>query len=178
MDLEAQLEEIASSAKFGDLIEFSYPIGYSHWGVYDDDGHVIHFAVAEEGHLMNNIRTSIQSVFPLVGDVLLGLTRIRRVPLAEVTVPKGVHVLISNNRHCFPPSSPLEMRRRRDALEDEELAYNLLWLNCEHFATYVRYGIAVCNQIPTRSKNKETESATEVFQTIVDAKAGGDQEPS
>lgn len=37
-----------STAKFGDLIEFSYPIGYSHWGVYDEDGHVIHFAVAGE----------------------------------------------------------------------------------------------------------------------------------
>lgn len=43
-----KIEEIASSAQFGDLIEFSYPIGYSHWAVYDDDKHVIHFAVAGE----------------------------------------------------------------------------------------------------------------------------------
>ncbi|KAM9429302.1 uncharacterized protein ACWYII_017453 [Salvelinus alpinus] len=33
------------ATKFGDLIEFSYPIGYSHFGVYDEDGHIIHFAV-------------------------------------------------------------------------------------------------------------------------------------
>ena len=37
-----------STAQFGDLIEFIYPIGYSHWGVYDEDGYVIHFAVAGE----------------------------------------------------------------------------------------------------------------------------------
>jgi len=42
----AQVEQVVSSAQFGDLIEFSYPIGYSHWGVYDGDGYVIHFAVA------------------------------------------------------------------------------------------------------------------------------------
>ncbi|XP_037099813.1 phospholipase A and acyltransferase 2-like isoform X1 [Syngnathus acus] len=176
MDLEAQIEEIAARAEFGDLIEFSYPIGYSHWGVYDDDGHVIHFAVAEEGHVLGNIRTSLQSWFPVCGDLLLGATRIRRVPLGEVTVPKGVHILISNNRHAFKASSPEEMRRRRDALEDVELPYNLFWLNCEHFATFVRYGKAICNQIPTKAKNEETESATSTFQEIVDSKA--DKEPS
>lgn len=41
-----QVAEIEASAQFGDLIEFAYPIGYSHWGVYDRDGYVIHFAVA------------------------------------------------------------------------------------------------------------------------------------
>ncbi|XP_057679546.1 uncharacterized protein LOC130907989 isoform X1 [Corythoichthys intestinalis] len=46
MDLEAQIEEISSSAKFGDLIEYTSPMGFSHWAVYDDDGHVIHFALA------------------------------------------------------------------------------------------------------------------------------------
>lgn len=43
-----QVQGIVSTAKFGDLIEFSYPIGYSHWGVYDEGGYVIHFAVAGE----------------------------------------------------------------------------------------------------------------------------------
>lgn len=44
-----------SNAKFGDLIEFSYPIGYSHWGVYDEDGDVIHFAVASENHIPTHV---------------------------------------------------------------------------------------------------------------------------
>lgn len=41
-----QLDHIVASAQFGDLIEFSYPVGYSHWAVYQEDGHVMHFAVA------------------------------------------------------------------------------------------------------------------------------------
>ncbi|XP_059190034.1 phospholipase A and acyltransferase 2 [Centropristis striata] len=167
MDYQEQVEEILSNAKFGDLIEFSYPIGYAHWGVYDGDGFVIHFAVADEGKMMNSARHLIQSVFPVCGDLLLGVTKIRRVPLAEVNVPKGAHVLISNNRHAFRPSPPGDMKRRRDALLDLDFTYKLLSLNCEHFATFVRYGKAVCNQIPTRPKNTECEEATVTFNNFV-----------
>ncbi|KAM9840467.1 phospholipase A and acyltransferase 4-like [Aulostomus maculatus] len=170
MDLQQQVKQIEATATFGDLIEFSYPIGYSHWGVYDEDGHVIHFAVADEGRLMNNIRTSLQNFFPICGDLLLGETKIRRVPLGEVTVPNGAHILISNNRHLFEPSAPEDMRRRRDALLNEDFTYNLFTLNCEHFATFVRYGKAVCNQIPARAKNIECETATATFSDIVSTK--------
>ncbi|XP_042336996.1 phospholipase A and acyltransferase 2-like [Plectropomus leopardus] len=169
MDYQKQVEEIESTAKFGDMIEFSYPIGYSHWGVYDEDGHVIHFAVADEGQLMNRIRTSIESWLPVCGDFLIRETKIRRVPLGEVNVPKGAHVLISNNRHFFTPSSPEDMRQRRDALLDKVFTYNLFSLNCEHFATFVRYGKAVCNQIPARTKNLECEDATAAFQKVIDS---------
>ncbi|XP_029291836.1 HRAS-like suppressor 2 [Cottoperca gobio] len=170
MDFLEQVEEIASTAKFGDLIEFCYPIGYSHWGVYDEDGYVIHFAVADEGHLMSSIRSSLQRFFPVCGDLLLGETRIRRVPLAEVNVPKGVHVLISNNRHAFTPSGSEDMRQRCDALLDQDFPYQLFSLNCEHFATFVHYGKAVCNQIPTRPKNVECVEATATFKDIVSSK--------
>lgn len=171
MDYLKQIDGIVSTAKFGDLIEFSYPIGYSHWGVYDEDGFVIHFAVADQGQLMNNIRTSLQTIFPVCGDLLLGETKIRRVPLSEVNVPKGVHVLISNNRHAFTPSEPEEMRLRHEALLDKEFPYHLFNLNCEHFATFVRYGKAVCNQIPARPKNVECVKATAAFSDIVSTHA-------
>ncbi|XP_074536803.1 phospholipase A and acyltransferase 2-like [Halichoeres trimaculatus] len=168
MEYHEQIEEIISTAKFGDLIEFSYPIGYSHWGVYDGDGYVVHFAVAEEGKFMNRVRTSLQAWFPVCGDLLLGSTKIRRMPVGEVTVPQGAHAYISNNGHAFRASDPVEMRKRRDALLDQQLTYKLLNLNCEHFATFIRYGKSVCNQIPGKAKNVECEEATETFQKIVD----------
>uniref|UniRef100_A0A3Q1JXC0 LRAT domain-containing protein n=1 Tax=Anabas testudineus TaxID=64144 RepID=A0A3Q1JXC0_ANATE len=127
-----EVDQIISTAKFGDLIEFSYPIGYSHWGVYADDGYVVHFAVAEGWSVIN---------------LLLGETMIRRVPLAEVNVPKGVHASISNNCHSFEPSAPEDMRLRCSALLGQVFQYHLLSFNCEHFATYVRYGKAICNQV-------------------------------
>ncbi|KAM4609864.1 phospholipase A and acyltransferase 2-like [Polymixia lowei] len=171
MDYQEQIEEIVSTAKFGDLIEFAYPIGYSHWGVYVENGHVIHFAVAEEGHLMNKVRNYLQTAFPVCGDLLIGETKIRRMLLSEVNVPKGAHVLISNNRHACRPSSTEDMKQRCDALLDEEFAYRLFTFNCEHFATFVRYGQAVCNQIPGRPKNTECEKTTQAFQDTVISKS-------
>ncbi|XP_061114668.1 phospholipase A and acyltransferase 4 [Conger conger] len=167
MDYKQQAEDLASVAQFGDLVEFSYPIGYSHWGVYDGDGHVVHFGVADEGHLKKMFRNSLQTVFPLCGDLLIGDTCIRRQRLEDVTVPNGSHIMITNNRHARKPSAEDEIRLRRDALLGKELAYELFSLNCEHFATFVRFGEAVCNQIPGKTKNVECKSATEVFQKIV-----------
>ncbi|XP_028309748.1 retinoic acid receptor responder protein 3-like [Gouania willdenowi] len=170
MDYDEQLKEIESTAKFGDLIEFSYPIGYSHWALYDEDGYVVHFAVADEGRLMNRFRSTLEGWFPFCGDLLIGQTKIRRVPIREVTVPQGVHVLISNNRHSYVASDPESIRQRIDALLDQDFKYDLFFLNCEHFATFLRYGKAVCNQIPSKLKNEECVKATTVFQNIVKSK--------
>lgn len=105
------------------------------------------FPSLEEGQLMNSVRTSLQTMFPVCGDLLLGETMIRRMPLGEVNVPKGAHVMISNTRHAFKPSEPEDMQLRCDALLGQTFPYNLLTLNCEHFATFVRYGKSVCNQV-------------------------------
>ncbi|XP_026188796.1 phospholipase A and acyltransferase 2-like isoform X2 [Mastacembelus armatus] len=170
MNYQQQVDEIVSSGKFGDLIEFSYPIGYSHWGVYDGDGNVVHFAVTDQGQLLSSVRNSLQQMFPVCGDLLLGETRIRRVPLRDVNIPKGAHVFISNNRHAFTPSASQEMKLRCNALIGHEFPYHLFNFNCEHFATFVRYGKAVCNQIPLRRKNVECLEATTTFSNIVSSK--------
>ncbi|XP_029132529.2 phospholipase A and acyltransferase 1-like [Labrus bergylta] len=149
MSYEKQTDEVVATAKFGDLIEFSYPIGYSHWGVNDRDGYVIHFAVSDEGKLMNTIRTNLQRALPS-GDLLLGVTKVCSMLIKDVTVPTGASIRI-NNRHDFDASSPEDMRRCLNALLGQDFSYHLLNLNCEHFATFVRYGKAVCNQIPFKA---------------------------
>ncbi|TRY99893.1 hypothetical protein DNTS_034000 [Danionella cerebrum] len=163
----AQVEQVLSSVQFGDLIEFSYPIGYSHWGVYAGDGYIVHFAVVDESQLMNTFRGFLQTVFPVCGDLLLGETKIRRQLLLEVNVPKGAKVSISNSQHDIQPSPVDEIRRRIDGLLDKEFTYKLFTFNCEHFATFVRSGKAICNQIPRKPKNKECLEATELFQVFV-----------
>ncbi|KAG9278557.1 HRAS-like suppressor 2, partial [Astyanax mexicanus] len=153
--------------RFGDLIEFSYPIGFSHWGVYEGDGHVVHFAVGDESELQRRFRVHVlQKVFPSSGNILLGQTMIRREQLAQVPVPTGACIKISNSSHDCTASPATDMRRRLYGLLGEVLEYNLLTLNCEHFATFVRYGVAVCNQIPLH-KDKEQRSATALFQEII-----------
>lgn len=106
---------------------------------------------------MNTFRGYLQSVFPVCGDLLLGETRIRRQRVGEVTVPKGAHVLLSNTRHALKPSEPEDIKRRRDALLDKQLPYKLFSQNCEHFATFVRYGKAVCNQVGSESAVNSSE---------------------
>lgn len=89
----------------------------------------------------------LQKVFPSCGSILLGQTKIRREHITCVPVPKEAHIKISNGCHHYPESSASDMKRRLDALLGEVLDYNLLSQNCEHFATFVRYGVAVCNQV-------------------------------
>ena len=96
---------------------------------------------------MKKFRDFLQKVVPLSGDILLGVTKIRRQPIAEVNVPKGASVMISNNRHTYRPCQKSEIKQRQDALLGKDLHYKLFSLNCEHFATFVRYGVAVCNQV-------------------------------
>lgn len=96
---------------------------------------------------MNTVRGYLQTMFPLCGDLLLGETRIRRQRLAEVNVPKGARVLVSNDRHAISPSDPWDIKRRRDGLLDKQLPYKLFTQNCEHFATFMRSGKAMCNQV-------------------------------
>ncbi|XP_065104492.1 phospholipase A and acyltransferase 2-like [Paramisgurnus dabryanus] len=167
MEYQEQVEHIVSTAQFGDLIEFAYPIGYAHWGVYDGDGYIVHFAVADETKLQSTFRGYLQAIFPVCGDLLLGETKIRRQALAEVNTPKGAKVSVCNNRHAFEPSPEADIKRRRDALLDKEFTYKLLTLNCEHFATFIRFGKAVCNQLPGKVKNKECVEATEHFDSLV-----------
>ncbi|KAI5092971.1 hypothetical protein C0J45_17362 [Silurus meridionalis] len=147
MACSAQIKDIIACGKLGDLIEFSYPIGFSHWGVYVGTGRVVHFAVADENELQRRFRVHIlEKVFPSCGSILLGRTKIHREHLTHVPVPKGAQIKISNGCHHYPASSITDMRWRLNALLGEVLDYNLLSQNCEHFATFVRYGVAVCNQ--------------------------------
>ncbi|KAG7319605.1 hypothetical protein KOW79_016748 [Hemibagrus wyckioides] len=112
----------------------------------------------------------LQKVFPSCGSILLGQTKIRREHITDVPVPKGAQIKISNDCHHYKASSVTDVRRRLDALLDEVLDYNLLSQNCEHFATFVRYGVAVCNQIPLH-KDKEQKDATQLFQDIIAQKS-------
>lgn len=105
------------------------------------------FSIPDETQLMSTFRGCLQAVFPVCGDLLLGETKIRRQLLSEVNVPKGARVSVSNNRHALQPSPEDEIRKRRDALLDQEFTYKVLTFNCEHFATFVRSGKAMCNQV-------------------------------
>lgn len=129
----------------------------------------VHLLFLAETELMHTFRTYLQTIFPVCGDLLLGETQIRRQRLAEVNVPQGARVLVNNTQHAFQPSKLEDMERRRYALLDKQLPYRLFTQNCEHFATFVRYGKAVCNQVSTEStvNSSEIKRSSHPLQIIV-----------
>ncbi|KAJ8370110.1 hypothetical protein SKAU_G00101380 [Synaphobranchus kaupii] len=123
--------------------------------------------IKDEGELQSRFRRVVQTLIPFVGDILIGMTKIRQQLIADVNVPAGAHVMINNSRHGLRPSPEAEMRRRRDALLEQEFRYDVLRLNCEHFATFVRFGQAACSQIPGKKNDNVCKEATEKFQRFI-----------
>ncbi|XP_071393930.1 phospholipase A and acyltransferase 4-like [Centroberyx affinis] len=166
---EKQIDKNVSTAEIGDLIEFVYQgTGFSLWGVYDGDGHVIHFGVADENLMQRVCRSFLQQMVQhSSGDRLLKRTKIRRQPIAQIKVPLGTRIKVNNNKHRLSPSPQDLMRHRCDTFLDQEFTYDLLNFNSEHFATFVRYGRAVCNQIPFKKKDEEHTGATQTFDLIM-----------
>ncbi|XP_078143216.1 phospholipase A and acyltransferase 1-like [Centroberyx gerrardi] len=144
-----QIDKNVSTAETGDLIEFAYPgTGFSLWGVYDGDGHVIHFGVADENLMQSLWRSFLQQMVQhSSGNRLLKRTKIRRQPITQIKVAPGTRIKVNNNKHRLSPSPQELMRHRCDTFLDQEFTYDLLNFNSEHFATFVRYGHAVCNQV-------------------------------
>lgn len=105
------------------------------------------FSILGEDSLAQNICKFRQEQAPNLRDVVKGRTNILRQHLSQVNVPAGAHVHINNDHHKLPASTSRKMKRRLHALQDKEFPYDSDELNCEHFATFVRYGAAVCNQV-------------------------------
>uniref|UniRef100_A0A3P8UPI0 LRAT domain-containing protein n=1 Tax=Cynoglossus semilaevis TaxID=244447 RepID=A0A3P8UPI0_CYNSE len=112
---------------FGDLIEFANPwLGLSLWAVY-----------AGEGQNMTQKSN---------GDRVLKQTKVCIQRITELKLPAGTRIRVNNNKHNLAPSQPEWMKYRCDTLLQQEFKYDLLSFNSEHFATFIRYGQAVCNQ--------------------------------
>ncbi|KAM3873337.1 phospholipase A and acyltransferase 4-like [Diretmus argenteus] len=166
---ETQVDKNLSTAEIGDLIEFTYPsAGVSCWGVYVGDGHVIHFGVADEDMMLTICRGFLQQMIQnAAGDRLLRRTKIRRQHISEIKVPRGTRIKVNNNKHHLRASPEDVVKHRCATFLDQEFAYDLLNFNSEHFATFVRSGHAVCNQIPFKKKNEEHVATTQTLERIM-----------
>lgn len=62
-------------------------------------------------------------------------------------MPPGTQIRVNNDKHNLVPSPQETMRLRCETFVHQEFKYDLMNFNSEHFATFVRYGRAVCNQV-------------------------------
>lgn len=132
---------VLESLEEGDLIEFHRGI-YSHWAVYIGEGKVIHLAGDENDGLNANVNSG--SLFTICG---------RRFHKAFVKLDDFWDVVCDSkaykNNNKDKKMSPLSGREiiERAMNMIGEIGYNLLWSNCEHFASYCRYGKPKSEQV-------------------------------
>uniref|UniRef100_UPI00398E92B2 phospholipase A and acyltransferase 1 isoform X1 n=1 Tax=Pristiophorus japonicus TaxID=55135 RepID=UPI00398E92B2 len=120
----------------GDLIEIFRP-AYQHWALYLGDGYVINVApFAEEGPPASF--TSAKSVFSRKAMAKMQL-------LKDVV---GQDTFKINNKYDdnHTPLPVGEIVKRAEYLIGQEVSYDLLGNNCEHFVTLLRYGEGVSDQ--------------------------------
>ncbi|KAG8445135.1 hypothetical protein GDO86_010051 [Hymenochirus boettgeri] len=128
-------QEIPENLQPGDLIEIFRP-AYQHWALYLGDGYVINVAPLEESTAASF--SSAKSVFSRKALVKMQL-------LKDVV---GTHTYKVNNKYDdkFTPLPPEEIIQRAELLIGQEICYDLLGNNCEHFVTLLRYGEGVSDQ--------------------------------
>ncbi|XP_066299031.1 phospholipase A and acyltransferase 3-like [Branchiostoma lanceolatum] len=116
-------DDVLSRCKEGDLLEF-YRISYSHWGVYVGDEMVIH-RTEDNG----TVKVKEDWFWSVVGNSLVEI----------------------NNRldSWFMGWAPLPRKKivKRARSKLGEVGYSTMMNNCEHFATWCRYGVAQSDQV-------------------------------
>ncbi|XDV33413.1 hypothetical protein PO909_003837, partial [Leuciscus waleckii] len=105
----------------GDLIEIFRPFAYQHWAVYVGDGYVIHL-------------TSVCK------------STVKREKLKDVV---GEDKYRFNNLldDDYDPRPIKDIVKEAQSLVGERHPYNVIYSNCEHFATMLRYGKPLSLQV-------------------------------
>ncbi|NXX52704.1 HRSL1 enzyme, partial [Scopus umbretta] len=119
----------------GDLIEIFRP-AYQHWALYLGDGYIINVTPVDEGP---------PATFASAKSVFSRKARVRMQLLKDVV---GNDTYQINNKYdgTYTPLPVEEIIRRAEYLIDQEVSYDLLGNNCEHFVTLLRYGEGVSDQ--------------------------------
>ncbi|TWW55682.1 phospholipase A and acyltransferase 3-like [Takifugu flavidus] len=124
--------------ELGDLIEIDRG-SYEHWAVYVGDGFVVHLAPPFEGR--GGQSSSVMSV-------LADKAVVKREELWDVVGTDKWKINNSLDNKYEPRPSHIIVKAACE-LVGQQLPYDLLTKNCEHFVNELRYGIAESRQVRT-----------------------------
>uniref|UniRef100_A0ABI7ZVF4 LRAT domain-containing protein n=1 Tax=Felis catus TaxID=9685 RepID=A0ABI7ZVF4_FELCA len=132
----------------GDLIEV-FRSGYQHWALYLGDGYVINIAPLEDG---------IPAAFTSAKSIFSRKALVKMQPLKDVV---GNDTYRINNKYdeTYPPLPMEEVMQRSEIVIGQEVDYDILVNNCEHFVTLLRYGEGVSEQGPRCWEEDDAPSA-------------------
>uniref|UniRef100_A0A8B9SJ91 LRAT domain-containing protein n=1 Tax=Anas platyrhynchos TaxID=8839 RepID=A0A8B9SJ91_ANAPL len=108
----------------GDLIEIFRP-AYQHWALYLGDGYIIN---VDRG-------------------LLFSRKALVKMQLLKDVVGNDTYQINNKYDSTYAPLPVEEIIRRAEYLINEEVSYDLLGNNCEHFVTLLRYGEGVSEQL-------------------------------
>ncbi|KAK3602554.1 hypothetical protein CHS0354_003807 [Potamilus streckersoni] len=140
-EIEVHNAKVLQELDVGDTIEF--PRGYySHWAVYIGDGKVVHLTGDENDGINGNFDSG--NLFTICGQ---------RFNKAYVKVEDFWNVVLGSkaniNKNKDKKMRPLEKEEivQRAMSKLGEIGYNVMWCNCEHFASWCRYGKVKSDQV-------------------------------
>ncbi|XP_039086325.1 phospholipase A and acyltransferase 1 isoform X2 [Hyaena hyaena] len=119
----------------GDLIEV-FRSGYQHWALYLGDGYVINIAPLEDG--VSAAFTSAKSIFSRKALV--------KMQLLKDVVGNDTYRINNKYDETYPPLPVEEVMQRSEIVIGQEVDYDILVNNCEHFVTLLRYGEGISEQ--------------------------------
>ncbi|XP_075404141.1 phospholipase A and acyltransferase 3-like [Tenrec ecaudatus] len=120
----------------GDLIEISCPL-FSHWAIYVGDGYIVH--LSNPSGLSGVSSASIGS----------NKTSKAKVKMELLSMVVGGYKYQINNKDDakYTPLPPNMIVRQAKEMVGQELAYDLISHNCEHFVKNLRYRIPHSDQV-------------------------------
>ncbi|XP_060136438.1 phospholipase A and acyltransferase 3-like isoform X1 [Zootoca vivipara] len=124
-----QTQRCWQNPKPGDQIEI-FRSGYQHWAIYVGNGYVVHLTSAD------GVTGSFSSI-PLSADTKKAV--VKKEKLSEVAGKDKWEV--NNEKDRKYKVKPVdEIIRAANKCVGMEIDYNVVMMNCEHFATALRYG--------------------------------------
>ncbi|XP_051994173.1 lecithin retinol acyltransferase-like [Xyrauchen texanus] len=130
----------------GDLLEVPRTL-FTHFGIYLGDNKVAHL-IPDILPVLTSNKSQIQKVVTtkrLLLGVIYKYASIRVDTVEDFAYGSAIFLNTMDTTLGKQPLAGEEVARRAEKLVGQ-IAYSLLWNNCEHFVTYCRYGTAVSLQ--------------------------------
>ncbi|KAM4694339.1 phospholipase A and acyltransferase 1-like [Discoglossus pictus] len=122
--------------KLGDLIEIFYP-HYTQWVMYLNDGYILNVMPLEERLAVPRAKHAAYR------------KAIIKIQLLKDVVGNGTFVVNNKYDGKYTPLSLQEIKQQAQNLIGQEVYYDLVGNNCEHFMITLRYGEDISDQVAT-----------------------------
>lgn len=137
--------QLLKELKKGDLVEFPRK-GYSHWAVYVGNGQVVHLTIADGAGSSDLSNPDLASP----SGVLYSKGVVKKENLLDVAgASKAKKNNSKDSRYQYLSQEEIVSNALGEVGTKTQDGYNVLEKNCEHFASWCRYGEAVSDQAET-----------------------------